>query len=326
MLAQFVLAALDSKNEDLVRDAASRLVATARTERGALYWDLQTNTPFYGWGTAGRMETTGVVIDALAQWKRAHPERTDLDEPVRRGMVLLLRGRDSQGSWYSTQGTLRAMQAVIAAGRVLGNLAGRGGRIDVRVNGRLLKSVVLPNDPAAVDPMHVDISSALRPGENQIELVPDSDTLATSVHSVVTHWVPWAQTTARKHEELRLTVDFDRQEASLGEVIHAKVKAERVGFRGYGMMLAEIGLPPGMDVDRSSLNEVLNGTGVDHYDLLPDRVVLYLWPRASGTEFQFAMTPRLKMSAKSATSVLYDYYNPDALAEAPPVIFKVRAK
>ena len=63
------------------------------------------------------------------------------------------------------------------------------------------------------------------------------------------------------------------------------VHAERVGFRGYGMMLAEVGLPPGADVDRPSLDSAVSASGWDlqSYEVQPDRVVFYLWPRAGGT-------------------------------------------
>src|SRR5574341_1286003 len=55
-----------------------------------------------------------------------------------------------------------------------------------------------------------------------------------------------------------------------------KVVAERVASRGYRMMLAEIGLPPGADVDRASLEQAVKESGWDlnHYDVLPDRVVV----------------------------------------------------
>jgi hypothetical protein len=36
------------------------------------------------------------------------------------------------------------------------------------------------------------------------------------------------------------------------------VHAERIGFRGCGMLLGEIGLPPGALVDRSSLEKAMN--------------------------------------------------------------------
>jgi uncharacterized protein YfaS (alpha-2-macroglobulin family) len=91
------------------------------------------------------------------------------------------------------------------------------------------------------------------------------------------------------------------------------------------MMLAEIGLPPGAEVDRDSLETALQGSGweINHYDVLPDRVVVYLWPHAGGTKLTFAFKPRLGEKALTPPSTLYDYYNPEAHALVEPVEFRV---
>ena len=119
---------------------------------------------------------------------------------------------------------------------------------------------------------------------------------------------------------LRLRVSFDREDVKQGEEINCTVHAERVGSRGYGMMLAEIGLPPGVDVDLASLRRA----PVSQFDVTPDRVVLYLWPRAGGTNFSFSFRPRLKINAAAQPSLLYDYYNPDARVSTSPARFVVR--
>ena len=92
------------------------------------------------------------------------------------------------------------------------------------------------------------------------------------------------------------------------------------------MMLAEIGLPPGADVDRASLERAMkesNGA-INHYEVLPDRLVVYLWPRAGGATFSFAFKPRFGLRAWTAPSILYDYYNPDAQATIQPALFVVQ--
>ena len=92
------------------------------------------------------------------------------------------------------------------------------------------------------------------------------------------------------------------------------------------MLLAEIGLPPGADVDRASLETAMRGSdwSISQYDVLPDRVVVYLWPRAGGSEFSFKFRPRIAMTAKAAASSVYDYYNPEAKAVVAPGVFVVR--
>jgi hypothetical protein len=56
------------------------------------------------------------------------------------------------------------------------------------------------------------------------------------------------------------------------------------------------------------------GSSLSQYDILPDRLIAYLWPRYHGgaTEFEFTFRPRLGLNAQSAPSVLYDYYKPEA--------------
>lgn len=326
MLANFVLAALDSGNEALLGDAVSRLAALGREERGGLYWDLRTNSPFYGWGTAGRYETTGLVVSALSAWRAMHRNSTELDAQIRRGLVFLLRGRDRAGTWFSTQSTLRVMRAMADASSALGSLGGRDGTIDVRSNGRLIKTIKMPGDSKELDPILVDLSSFLSSGDNQITLTPSAGMQVALILISSTYWLPWEQTKARTSPELRLQVQFDRLETRAGELVRCSVKAERVGFRGYGMMLAEIGLPPAAEVDRASLESVIEdwSLGVQQYEVLPDRVVLYLWPSAGGSSFGFYISARTPMNAKSSPSVLYDYYNPEALSELLPSQWTVK--
>jgi len=92
------------------------------------------------------------------------------------------------------------------------------------------------------------------------------------------------------------------------------------------MMLGEIGLPPGADVDRASLESAMKNSGwaFSQYDVLPDRVVVYLWAQAGGIDFDFKFRPRFALTAKAAPSVVYDYYNPEARAVVLPATFVVR--
>ncbi len=326
MLASFILAALDSGDEALLGNAVKRLAALEREERGGLYWDLQTNSPFYGWGTAGRYETTGLAVSALCAWRAAHSDAKELDSQIRRGLVFLLRGRDPSGSWSSTQSTIRAMRALVDASTVLGSFGGRGRTIEIRSNEHTVKTINMPDAPKATDPLIVDLSSFLSSGDNQISLMPSSGIEPALMLISSTHWLPWEQTKPRTSPELRLNVQFDRLEARAGEPVRCSVKAERVGFRGYGMMLAEIGLPPGTEVDRASLEKVIEdgSLGVNRYEILPDHVVFYLWPSAGGSFFEFYITARMPMNAKSAPSILYDYYNPEALSELAPFHWTVK--
>lgn len=53
-------------------------------------------------------------------------------------------------------------------------------------------------------------------------------------------------------------------------------------------------------------------------------MVAYVWPQAADTHFKFGFRPRFAMHAKSAQSVLYDYYNPDEKVVLEPTEFNVQ--
>jgi hypothetical protein len=212
------------------------------------------------------------------------------------------------------------MEAIADAAGSLGNFGGAGGSAEVRVNGHLVKSRAFRDDPRASNPILLDVSAFLTPGENHIEVIPAAAVGSAIVRLVESHWTPWTQSRVRSSAELRFSVKFGRTDA------RASVRAERVGFRGYGMLLAEVGLPPRAEVDRGSLESLLadRESGLDRYEILPDRIVFYLWPEAGGVSFEFWLSARMTMKAKSAGSVLYDYYNPEELTEMPPETFVIR--
>jgi hypothetical protein len=206
---------------------------------------------------------------------------------------------------------------------------------EVLVNGRSVATLDLPGDDRAVTPIAVDPSQHLTGRRNQVELRSAGASKA-SAQLISSYYAPWAQgsasTDAGKESgpaaTLGLRVSFDKTEAVLAAAVTCTVAAERVGFHGYGMMLAEIGLPPGADVDRASLDRAVKASGwaINQYDILPDKVVVYLWPQAGGAQFEFKFRPRFGLAAQTAPSLLYDYYNPEARAVVGPTRFIVRDK
>jgi hypothetical protein len=91
------------------------------------------------------------------------------------------------------------------------------------------------------------------------------------------------------------------------------------------MLLAEIGTPPGAEVSRESLEEALkNDWSLSRYDILPDRIIFYMWSKAGGTRINFKFKPRYGVNAQTPASVVYDYYNPEAQAQIAPLKFSVK--
>jgi hypothetical protein len=314
LLASYALAATDAKDVVRAKPVIEKLRSLALEEGNTSYWALETNTPFYGWGLAGRVETTALVVQALA--------RNDVDRKlINRGLLFLLKQKDRYGVWYSTQTTVNVLDAMLLLFSNNGSSNAQSST-DIVVNGNRVQTLQL-NDRLN-NPVTLDISQFLKVGTNRIEIKRPEGLPLASVQAVANYYVPWSGSKPGSKSDLRLQVKFDRTEAKINDEVTCRVEAARVGFRGYGMMLAEIGIPPGAEVDRSSLQVAMKDWTINQYDVLADRVVVYLWPKAGGVSFNFKFRPRFGLHAKTAPSTLYDYYNPEATVVVPPSVFTVR--
>jgi hypothetical protein len=88
------------------------------------------------------------------------------------------------------------------------------------------------------------------------------------------------------------------------------------------MLIARLGLPPGSEADRGTIADPK--TGVDSFEVAPDSVTVCIRPRAADNVFSLMFRPRFPLTAKSSSSVVYDYYNPDERAVLAPQLFRIR--
>ncbi|MCP4661493.1 MAG: hypothetical protein GY856_39315 [bacterium] len=319
-LALYALATAASGDAEAAHGTRDRLRSLAHEEEPTFFWHLQRNTPFWGWGAAGRLETTALVVQALY----ADREEEALGREAAGGMIYLLLNKDADGAWASTQATVRVLRALSGALPALGATR----RIpEVFLDGSSLGKLPAPPAPGLPAPPLV---VPLTAGRHHLSLgtVDDAEDVLVLVQTKVRYHLPWDHPTEGSGPAaLRYEVACTPSELAIGETGTCELEAERVGFRGYGMMIAEIGLAPGAEVDRGSLDEAMAGNpDVNRYEVWPDRVLFYLWPRAGGTRLRFAWRPRMAMRARSAPSTLYDYYNPTARVVVAPFDYRVTAK
>jgi len=182
----------------------------------------------------------------------------------------------------------------------------------------------LATGPAADGPKLIDLSRFVKPGSaNEITVVSKDGKLNAQVQASAEWYQPWAA--RRESPHFKLDVQYSSATATVNDVITCDVNVIRPAYRHYGMMLVEVGLPPGAEVDRSSLEAVLNDSySVNSYEVAPDRVTFYVWPTKEQTSFDFNFRPRFPMRAKSEPSSVSDYYNPDARLVLPPQDFVVK--
>lgn len=349
LIAAYALAALDAQDSARARPAIEKLRVLAQSEDNMSFWSPGAGTPFYGWGLAGRIETTALAVQALTRFAATeqngkaedagglengaqNPPHTT-EAQARRGLLYLLRNKDRYGVWYSTQATVNALDALISAiaGRDAPSPTATGEAAEILINGRHATEVMLPPANQLSAPLSVNLTPHLSPGNNRVLIRRKAGGSQAAVQVVQTYYVPWDKSAAvtratAASRALRLAVSYDKTAMEIGAEVTCKVEAERTRADGYGMLLAEIGLPPGADVDRASLELAMKADGwsLSQYDILPDRLIVYLWPRTGGTRFEFKFRPRFGLAAQTAPSVIYDYYNPEARSVIAPTKFQVK--
>ena len=335
-LALFGLASLDAGNLEEARIIAAKLETIAKQENSGVYWNLETNTPFYGWGVAGRIETTALVVQLLVKVQslssaelKAEDKKPKTEDIISKATQFLLKNKDRYGVWYSTQTTINVLDAFVAT---LGNSIKEtqtSARADIFLNGTKIEEVALPGGNQLNAPITVDISSKLNSSSNILE-IKSSAKSSLMAQVVSNYYIGWQNfvadgTNESESRALRLIYDCDKTSPKITEDLTCRVEAERIGFKGYGMLLAEIGLPPGADVDRASLEKAREAdSSFSKYEVLPDRIIVYMWAQPAGTRINFKFKPRYGITAQTAPSVVYDYYNPEAQATIAPLKFSVK--
>ena len=266
------------------------------------------------------MGTTALVVSALARWRKAGHGDAALNTLIDRGGLFLLRGADAGGAWATSQASVRALTALLDSWSR--DDAAKAADVEVQVNGASAGKVVLPAGRSVRAPLVVDIARFLHPGANQVSLTGFGDR-AQQVQWTAAWYEPWEG--KRPAKEMDMEVRFSTLNAKVTAPVECDVAISRPSFRGYGMMIAEIGLPPGAEADRGVLEDLIANSknGVDSYEVAPDRVTFYVWPRAADVKFRFLFRPRYAMKARAAASVLYDYYNPDERVVLVPERFVV---
>jgi hypothetical protein len=308
----------------------AELASTAAHDHAGAHWTPAGFSPFYGWGHAGELETTAVVLGSLRQGAAAGTESGLLNE----ALFFLMRNEDRYGVWYSGQATVRVLQALLPVAIAQTEAAAQAQSFELTVNGAALSGTdaeARRTDPRlTAAPRTVDLTAMLKPGVNTLVFSAAGDASLASAEATASFYVPWQGdvTTSKTQTGSDAGLDFgyscEAEDAHVGKAMECMVEARRFGSQSYGMVLAEVGLPPGAEVDRSSLARLLDAGTISRYELQPDRIVFYLWsPQAAGSHFTFRFTPRYAIHAKAAPAILSDYYNPDLNVVLAPQVFSV---
>jgi hypothetical protein len=323
-LALFGLALLDAGNLADAEKIVERLEQMTMVKGEEISWKLETGTAFYGWGFTGEIETTALVVQLLTRMAQTQKTNNALrNNLISKGTLYLLDNKDRYGVWYSTQTTINVLDAFLAS--LSGDTDTKSQinqNLQITLNGETLEGITISKDQIA--PVTLNLTDKLNASSNHLEISNSTGTLLLS-QVVSTHYIGWQDADlSSAGKPLRLGYTCDKTNAKIMEDVNCRVEVERNGWQNYGMLLAEIGVPPGADVSRESLeNAKKSDPYLSRYEILPDRIILYMWARPGGVKINFKFRPRYAVNAQTPASLVYDYYNEAAKTIAAPMNFSV---
>lgn len=314
-LANLALVLQKTGDQKTAESTARKLLKLAEASGETLSWSAS-ETPFYGRGSAAQIETTALVLQVILPYS----DEKEFSPAFAGGMRFLIGTKDRYGVWYSTQTTINVLDAFILTHAKI-QAKSENEKTEVLVNGKKVKEFAI-NVKELVAPILLDVSAYLASNANTVEVRGTGASNLTMAQLVATHFSDW-KTANLDSRYFDMKIAFDKTDVKIGEEINCSIEIKRKNTN-YGMGLAEIGIPPGVDVNRNSLEKLMKDGKINRYDILPDKVVLYYYSSLDAKNFTFKFRPRFGMNAQTPPSMVYDYYNPEEQKTVAPVRFNVK--
>ncbi len=298
---------------DTTAKFAEALIALAKTTDKAAWWQSDTQT-FTGAKAEGAdLETTGLAAFGLVKWGRNAGF-------LNKVLTYLVQGKDSFGTWSTTQGTVWSMKALLYASR---NASGGGkGTVTITANGQKAGTIQITADNNDVM-RQVNLAEFLHEGEaNNVTLAYDGD--GSLLYQIAgRYYEPWENAPPVPQpgfEPLALKVEYDKTTLAQDDTATVTVTIHNQTTRIAEMPLIDVGVPPGFTVNPEKLEDAVAKKAISKYTVAARQVIVYMEKLGPGETVVLTYQLRAKypIKAKTPLSKVYPYYNPERVTVSAP--------
>ncbi len=313
------LAAFDPKLPELDR-YLSQLDALKKSDDKSCWWEQPAGAarPFYGDGKTGQIETTAMATLAMLSAK-SHAATSN------KALHWLVVNKDPQGTWYSTQSTVLALQALLLGTNAAAEAKDR--QFEIKVNDQLVQQLTITADQADVV-KQLDLSPWLtKVGDaNQVSITETSDT-STTFQAVFRHHIDMPKE-ASAPEPLGIAITYDRARLNVDETVTATATIINNMESAAPMVILDLPIPGGFAIEPGELDELVGSRKIEKYQITPRQAIVYL--RGLEPKHQLELRYRLKamMSVKVTVprGAVYEYYNPAKRGASEPAQLEATIK
>jgi len=307
--------AVAAKNDPVALKVIEKLVDMKKDEGDMTYWEAGVKSFCFSEGKTANLETTGMAAIALMEYGR-------FPNVVKGALNYIVRGKDPNGTWYSTQATVNCLKALVKS-------LGKGsesfeGSVTVTVNGKQAGTFKITRDDSDVL-RQVDAKTLVKPGANIIEISFDGKgSPAYSISSV--YYLPWSKVKPEPNDPISIKVDFDRTKLAENDIVTSSVSVKFNGTGTAGMVILDLGTPPGFQVLTEDLDALVKKNVFQKYNMTARQAIIYIEELKAGEEvkFDYRMKAKFPIKARVPKSSVYRYYNPEVRADSPPVEMVVK--
>ena len=280
------------------------------------WWDSPAGrTMFYGAGRSGGIETTSLAALAMLHTGR-YPAT------VRGALTWLVGQRDGGGTWHSTQATVLALKALLAAaGKSLSN--DRPQHIEIRCDGKPVRDLVVPVTQYDVV-QQVDLSAHISAGKHVVAITDRGGTAPTYQVSLQYH-VPSTKEQAG-HEGLSIELAYDKTNLSVNDSVGVTATVVNKTGEAAPMIILDLPIPAGFAMVSEDFEKLVATGTIAKYQQTPRSVVVYLRELSPKKPlvlpYHLRATMPVKLTVPAART--YEYYDPDRQASSDTVELTVK--
>jgi hypothetical protein len=275
----------------------------------------------YSTGESASIETTGFALQALLKWGEA-------SGTVRKALSFVMAKKGASGTWGTTQATIMALRALVLATEK--SAADVRGTVEVLLNDKQVQKLTLSADNNDLLHQFVMKSADLKQA-NKIDLRFEGEGgLAYQV--VGTFFLPWNEKAA--NEPLSIAINYDRTHLEQDDIATATATITNNMDKSANMVMVDLGIPPGFDLLSEDLQDYVEKSAgfksgrLEKFSQTATQAILYFNSFAAGSTvtLKYRLRAKYPIRARTFSSRVYEYYDPDVHAEARPIELEVTGR
>jgi uncharacterized protein YfaS (alpha-2-macroglobulin family) len=276
---------------------------------GKVWWQANSATSTNASGTSADIETTALVALACMSAEKYH-------DVVSKTLTYLIESKDSYGTWYSTQATILAMKALLKS--MKNATQQTDAEVTILVNGKEVETFALTPENSDVMRL-IDLKNQTVKGENRVQIQFDGE--GSALYQIVGRfYLPWKEKPVDQKEPMSIEISYDKTELVKDDTLTAKVVVTNNRPARANMVIVDLGVPPGFEVEAGDLAELVGDKTISRFNLTGRQIIVYLdhVDQKQPVEFSYRLQAKFPVKAKTPKSTVYEYYNPDIKDEALP--------